>query len=211
MPAKKNTSKSRVSNRAKKSGFKFHWWMGVIIVLIVAVVGIIVLRFSRASGPIAQVSCPGIHNSYVSEVSMTYNYPKYNSKSQKNVCMMSTSANWRWGDYSNSVRYNPGAAATYCVYGRYVGNVQFRIQARDASGREWPSAVSYLQAQDSNVKGFGSVWAADPAPGTSGGPTPLACARIQTSSGASQGIAYELLGGNGLVFLDNIQVTDIHN
>lgn len=52
MPAKKNTSKSRVSNRAKKSGFKFHWWMGVVIVVIIAVVGIIVIRFSHASGSI---------------------------------------------------------------------------------------------------------------------------------------------------------------
>lgn len=35
----------------KKNSFKFTWWMAVAGVIIIAVVGIAVVRFSRASGP----------------------------------------------------------------------------------------------------------------------------------------------------------------
>lgn len=42
-------SQSRVSS-AKKNGFKFRWWMAVIGILFVAVIGIIVVRLSFASG-----------------------------------------------------------------------------------------------------------------------------------------------------------------
>jgi hypothetical protein len=50
--ATKKTTKSRVSKTAKnkKGGFKFRWWMAVILVMIVAVVGIVVVRFSHAMG-----------------------------------------------------------------------------------------------------------------------------------------------------------------
>lgn len=47
MPTKK--SNKRVAKSAKKSNFTFKWWMGVLIVAVVAVVGLIVLRFSNAS------------------------------------------------------------------------------------------------------------------------------------------------------------------
>jgi hypothetical protein len=46
MPTKK--PKSNVANRAKKSSFKFRWWYAVIAILVVAIVGIAVLRFSHA-------------------------------------------------------------------------------------------------------------------------------------------------------------------
>lgn len=44
--AKSKTSKTGL---AKKKGFQFKWWMGLIIVGIVAVVGLVVLNFSNAS------------------------------------------------------------------------------------------------------------------------------------------------------------------
>ena len=47
MPTSK--PKSNVAKSAKKSSFKFRWWYAVIAVLVVAVVGIAVLRFSHAS------------------------------------------------------------------------------------------------------------------------------------------------------------------
>lgn len=48
MPAK--TSKSRVSNSvAKKAGFQFRWWMALVLVVAVAIVGVVVLRFSNAA------------------------------------------------------------------------------------------------------------------------------------------------------------------
>ena len=47
---KTNTYKSRVSKSAnKKNGFRFRWWMGLVLVIVVAIVGVVVLRFSRAA------------------------------------------------------------------------------------------------------------------------------------------------------------------
>lgn len=43
-------NKSNVSSRAsKKNGFRFRWWMAVILVVLVGGAGIAVLRFSKAS------------------------------------------------------------------------------------------------------------------------------------------------------------------
>ncbi len=41
---------SRTAKRSKVKQFQFRWWMGVLIVGIVGVVGIAVFRFSNASG-----------------------------------------------------------------------------------------------------------------------------------------------------------------
>ena len=43
--------KSNVAKSSKKSSFKFKWWMAAIGVGVVALVGILVLRFSHASAP----------------------------------------------------------------------------------------------------------------------------------------------------------------
>lgn len=48
MAAKKQT-KLKTRTSGKKQGFKFRWWMGVLLVVIVAAIGIIVLRFSNAA------------------------------------------------------------------------------------------------------------------------------------------------------------------
>lgn len=52
MPAKTKKSTSRVSKASlsKKKGFQFRWWMAVLLVAVVAVVGVVILRYSRASG-----------------------------------------------------------------------------------------------------------------------------------------------------------------
>lgn len=49
MATQKNTKKTRVSSRAKASGFKFKWWMAVILVVVVAGTGLLILRFSNAA------------------------------------------------------------------------------------------------------------------------------------------------------------------
>jgi hypothetical protein len=55
--------KSRIAkSNAKKSSFKFHWWMAVILVLFVAVVGIAVLRFSHAQNIPAQFRAVILNN-----------------------------------------------------------------------------------------------------------------------------------------------------
>jgi hypothetical protein len=52
MPTKSNTLKP------KSGGFKFHWWMAVILVAIVAVIGIAILRFSHASNGNVYIALP---------------------------------------------------------------------------------------------------------------------------------------------------------
>lgn len=44
----KTKTKSKTLN--KKPGFKFQWWMGFVLIALVAVVGVAILRFSNASG-----------------------------------------------------------------------------------------------------------------------------------------------------------------
>ena len=46
---KPKNKKSNVARSAKKQSFKFQWWMAAIGVGVIALVGIIVLRFSHAS------------------------------------------------------------------------------------------------------------------------------------------------------------------
>ncbi len=48
--AVKKSSKARSKTFKKKAGFQFRWWMAIILIGLVAVTGLIVLRFSRASG-----------------------------------------------------------------------------------------------------------------------------------------------------------------
>lgn len=46
---KTTTKKSNVSKSAKKQSFRFRWWMAVIAVGVIAIVGIVVIRFSNAA------------------------------------------------------------------------------------------------------------------------------------------------------------------
>jgi len=46
--AAKSKSKSRVSSRSQLTKFKFKWWMALILVGVVAILGIVILRFSYA-------------------------------------------------------------------------------------------------------------------------------------------------------------------
>ncbi len=48
MAAKKQT-KSKTRTTTKKQGFQLRWWMAAALVVVVALVGILVLRYSRAS------------------------------------------------------------------------------------------------------------------------------------------------------------------
>ncbi len=48
-PKRKTTA--RTSKQSNKTKFKFRWWMGLIIITVVALVGVVVVRFSRAAEP----------------------------------------------------------------------------------------------------------------------------------------------------------------
>ncbi len=54
MATNKSSKKSNVSKSAQLTKFKFRWWMALILVGVVAIIGIVILRFSNASG---SVSC----------------------------------------------------------------------------------------------------------------------------------------------------------
>ena len=58
MAAKKQT-KLKTRTTTKKQGFKFRWWMGAVIVLVILIAGVAILRFSQAftnKGTIARES-----------------------------------------------------------------------------------------------------------------------------------------------------------
>jgi murein DD-endopeptidase MepM/ murein hydrolase activator NlpD len=60
---KTNKTKSRVSKRiSSKRGFQFRWWMGVLLVVVVAAIGVLVPRFSNASGNVSVVLRPSDTN-----------------------------------------------------------------------------------------------------------------------------------------------------
>ncbi len=44
----KSKVKSRVSNNSQLTQFKFQWWMALILVGLVAILGIVIIRFSHA-------------------------------------------------------------------------------------------------------------------------------------------------------------------
>lgn len=199
MPAKSNVRKST----SKSGGFKFNWWMGLGLVLVIALVGLLVLRFSKA-GTAALISC-GNYPPNISNVSMQYVYNKGTPNTQ-NVCMMKS-------PYAFSplgTKITPGAAATYCVKGRYVGDISFTAIAYTPNNTTFSSQPSNLSAANSYVRGFGNNWIADPVPGTGGGDVTLACTRVQTPDGATSRIDF-VSHGNGLVFMHAIDVVDIHN
>ena len=48
---KPKSSKSRVAkSTSKKSAFRFRWWMGLALVVLIAIIGVVVVRFSQAGG-----------------------------------------------------------------------------------------------------------------------------------------------------------------
>lgn len=60
LKSKTRTSKTGLSNKRR---FQFRWWMGLVLVGVVAVVGLLVLRFSHASSNLAGNSTDTVINS----------------------------------------------------------------------------------------------------------------------------------------------------
>ncbi len=63
---KKSTKKSNVSRSAQLTQFKFKWWMAVALVGVVAVIGVVIVRFSNASdvNRTYQLSAPSFQHSW---------------------------------------------------------------------------------------------------------------------------------------------------
>ncbi len=75
-PIKKSKS---ISSKGLSKGFKFRWWMAVVIIASVAIVGILVLRFSKAS-VIPPEEIAKIQSGIIIETSVTgvnIKYPPY--------------------------------------------------------------------------------------------------------------------------------------
>ena len=197
------STKSRVSkSSSKKSGFKFRWWMGLGLVVLVALVGVLVIRFSRAGAIVLANpgNCPrGV---------LTQAHSK-GAATTSNVCVHTAAR----GNYVQTpVNINPGGVGTYCAWGRYVGDVYLSIGVSAGndgySGSYVGGRVEHPNPADSNVQGFGSTWSSTPnaaAPG--GGSQLLACVRARTTS--INMINYEHRGGSGFILWDYVTVSDI--
>ena len=160
MPTKKPT-KSRVSKTStKKSGFQFRWWMGLILVVIVAGIGIAVIRLSRASS----ITSIRLYNgSGCTRVTLNHNTAKATIPS--NVCLLSLT-NVPGGSVSlNTSRdilyppYNAGRPGTYCFWGRYSApaGTEFKISTTySGDGAGSASNPKTFYGSDSGVTGYGT-------------------------------------------------------
>lgn len=106
--------KSNVAKSAKKSSFKFRWWMAVIGIGVIAVIGIAIVRFSNASS---------VTNQYADKVTsttyLTNNIP----------CMrMQSSGTWCWqGEFQSGlhkhIRTSDGRCAFMATQGTKGSNL----------------------------------------------------------------------------------------
>ena len=197
MYSTKNISKSRVSNKSKKTGFKVKWWMALILVLIVGGVGVAVLRYSQA-GSVALVAGSGC-----TRVNMLYETKKWGNFS-RNVC-------FAYKDNVNNYAttgtgaINPGYPANYCVWGRYYGGGQgVRLEIQDANGNWISGNEYYLPSDYYSVRGFGANWISKPSStAPQGGNIRMSCVRASTNSIRQASVR---LWGKNYYFLDDVTV-----
>lgn len=206
MPNKTNTSRTRVSKNTRKGGFKFRWWMAAGLVVVVALVGVLVLRYSKAAGgTVAQFG-----GNSCTRVTLTHVYAKASIPS--NVCLATVGIIDNLGRsiyYDHNVQV--GRPATYCIWGRYSAKPgeEPSISLDLIGGGEGYSvargkSVRY-RGSDSGVTGYGTNFQ------TSGDNIKLACTYTD-KPGVSQfrvnGDVFTTAGpaGNFLVFLDQITV-----
>ena len=200
-----NKTKSRVSKTStKKSGFKFRWWMGLALVAVVAVVGLLVLRYSKAAGgTVAQFG-----GSDCTRVNLTHVYSK-GANVTNNVCMGTV-------DFEEGFVYDAsiltGRPATYCVWGRiYTKNpsdlmsIKLTTWGTNLNGRSEGQLVDHTN--NSGITGYGTNFTANP-----GGNIKLACVNASTPNVSRFRIDAWALKSNhadhssGLVFMDQITV-----
>lgn len=199
MPTK--TTKSRTSKTStKKSGFKFRWWMGLGLVVLVALIGVLVVRFSHAGAVVLAnpAGCP--------RVTLTQAHSKGAATSGL-ACLQTQRIN-----YVQDVNISPGGIATYCAWGRYYGDayVKLGVAGPGVPYTNGPhSGWEYHPASDAKVTGYGAQWNSTPnnaAPG--GGSQLLACVRANSTN--VRQIDYEVnTATNSLVLWDYITVSDI--
>lgn len=169
MPNKTNTSRTRVSKSTSKGGFKFRWWMGLGLVIVVAVLGVLVLRFSNA-GAAALV---GGNSNYpcTARVNLTHNYSKGTSQTA-NVCMKRSNTELN-PIVETDVALSPGHPANYCIWGRaqatsaQATNINLQLVRGNSIVGE---SSSWVGGAINEVTGYGTQFS------TSGGNNRLICA-----------------------------------
>lgn len=130
MPAKSNVIKSI----SKSGGFKFKWWMGVGLVVVVALVGVLVLRFSHAS---TEATCSGSCINYTAGVLTPGGNPApiRNIEGPKNLTTNWTLPAGTGGDptfLKVNAWLNSNRKYKVCVYGAKIGgNGRVLVQAHN--------------------------------------------------------------------------------
>lgn len=174
------------------------------LVIVVALVGVLVLRYSKAAGgTVAQFG-----GSNCTRVNLTHVYPK-GANVTNNVCMGTV-------DFEESFTYDTsistGRPATYCVWGRiYTKNpsdimgLSLTAWGTNLRGRSDSQVVDHTG--NSGVTGYGTNFTANP-----GGNIKLACVYATTPGVSRLQLNAIALGSNhsthssGLVFMDQITV-----
>jgi hypothetical protein len=205
MPNKTTTSRARVGKQSNEGGFKFRWWMAAGLVVVVVLVGVLVLRYSKAAGgTVAQFG-----GSDCTRVNLTHLYSKGSSVTN-NVCEGKVDPE---GSFLYDTSVLTGRPATYCVWGRYYtknssDSMDMWLVVWDTQvANRVQGPISKHLGRNSGISGYGSNFTANP-----GGNVKLAC--VNTSSpnvGRFQlnAVAVTANGNthsDGLVFLDQITV-----
>lgn len=211
MPAKKNNVRKSTSKATgKSSNFKFKWWMGLGLVVVVALIGVLVVRFSNA----AAVAL--VYGSGCNRVNLRHDTTK--GASTVNVCQLAT------GNNSANVfvitTINPGKPSKYCVWGRFytasgktrvtmnlynngviVGSNNPDITASQNNPEILKGSERPAWDADGGVRGYGTTFS------VSGGNERLACASTKTNSITKVELhANQADASPTLLFLDQITV-----
>lgn len=175
--------------------------MGLGLVVLVALIGVLVVRFSHAGAVVLAnpSGCP--------RVTLTQAHNKGAATSGP-VCLQTNRIN-----YLQDVNISPGGIATYCAWGRYAGDAYVKLGVDGPGGGDYTTAPhsgwEHHPASDSNVTGYGAQWNSTPnaaAPG--GGSQLLACVRADSTNVTT--IDYEVnTATNAVVLWDYITVSDI--
>lgn len=137
------TKKSNVARSAKKQSFKFKWWMAVIGVSVIALVGIAVLQYSRAGTSDLAASAPKGPIYWIGDSLSTHMMAYPDSRGSLQTKLQAN------GYTPAFINQNPGRSITQAGF-----NAQNALQAVDADNKNYcpnatdPAIVSYCKSHN---------------------------------------------------------------